>query len=118
MVSHVAPRMVNKVPLITLFFWVIKILATTVGETGADYLNFNLGLGLTLTSLLAAVLLVISLVIQFLQDRYVPWVYWIAVVFLSVVGTLITDNLTDNLGVSLYTSTTIFAAALALTFFV
>jgi uncharacterized membrane-anchored protein len=110
-------RMLNKVPLITLYFWVIKILATTVGETGADFLNFNLGFGLTLTSLLAAVLLIIALAVQFRQDRYVPWVYWIAVVFLSVVGTLITDNLTDNLGLSLYASTAIFAVALALTFF-
>jgi uncharacterized membrane-anchored protein len=111
-------RMLNKVPLITLFFWIIKILATTVGETGADFLNFNLGFGLTLTSALAAVLLVIALVIQFRQDRYVPWVYWIAVVFLSIVGTLITDNLTDNLGVSLYASTAIFGVALALTFLI
>lgn len=110
-------RMLNKVPLVTLFFWIIKILATTVGETGADFLNFNLGFGLTLTSLLAAALLVVALLIQFRQDRYVPWVYWITVVFLSVVGTLITDNLTDNLGVSLYTSTAIFMVALAITFF-
>jgi len=109
-------RMLNKVPLITLYFWIIKILATTVGETGADFLNFNLGFGLTLTSLLATVLLVIALVVQFRQDRYVPWVYWITVVFLSVVGTLITDNLTDNFGVSLYISSAIFAVALAITF--
>lgn len=117
MTREVDRPMLNKVPLITLFFWIIKILATTVGETGADFLNFNLGFGLTLTSLLAAVLLVVALAIQFRQDRYVPWVYWIAVVFLSIVGTLITDNLTDNLGVSLYASTAIFSVALALTFF-
>src|SRR6476646_3475551 len=117
MAAEIDRRMLNKVPLVTLFFWIIKILATTVGETGADFLNFNLGFGLTLTSLLAAVLLVIALAVQFRQDRYVPWVYWIAVVFLSVVGTLITDNLTDNFGVSLYVSTAIFSAALAITFF-
>lgn len=116
MADDFSRRMANKVPLITFFFWVIKILATTVGETGADFLNFNLGLGLTLTSLLAAALLAVALWIQFTRDRYVPWVYWIAVVFLSIVGTLITDNLTDNLGVSLYVSTTVFAVALALTF--
>lgn len=109
-------RTLNKVPLVTLYFWIIKILATTVGETGADFLNFNLGFGLTLTSLLAAVFLVIALAIQFRQDRYVPWVYWLAVVFLSVVGTLITDNLTDNFGVSLYVSTAVFFVALIATF--
>ena len=111
------PRMLNKVPLVTLAFWVIKILATTVGETGADFLNFNLGFGLTKTSLLAALVLASFLWLQFRQNRYVPWIYWICVVFLSVVGTLITDNLTDNFGVSLVVTTAVFAIALAVTFF-
>ena len=104
-----ARSMLNKVPLITLAFWVIKILATTVGETGADFLNFNLGFGLTATSLLATAVLVVVLWLQLRQDRYVPWIYWLTVVFLSIVGTLITDNLSDNFGVSLYVSTAVFA---------
>ena len=108
--------MLNKVPLVTLAFWIIKILATTVGETGADFLNFNLGFGLTSTSLLAAIVLVTFLWLQMRQNRYVPWIYWLTVVFLSIVGTLITDNLTDNFGVSLYLSTAIFSIALAVTF--
>src|SRR6476469_1313939 len=111
-----ARSMLNKVPLVTLAFWVIKILATTVGETGADFLNFNLGFGLTTTSLLAAAVLAGFLWLQLRQDRYVPWIYWMTVVFLSVVGTLITDNLSDNFGVSLYVSTAIFGVALAITF--
>ena len=111
-------QFLNKVPLVTLAFWVIKILATTVGETGADFLNFNLGFGLSITSLLAAVILAGFLWLQLRQDRYVPWIYWICVVFLSIVGTLITDNLSDNFGVSLYVTTAIFAIALAATFFV
>ena len=111
-----ARRMLNKVPLVTLYFWIIKILATTVGETGADYLNFNLGLGLSLTSLLAGVFLIGFLVVQLRQDRYIPWTYWVTVVFLSIVGTLITDNLSDNFGVSLYASTAVFAVALMVTF--
>ncbi|MEO6579783.1 MAG: hypothetical protein ABIN83_01360 [Sphingomicrobium sp.] len=106
----------NKVPLVTLAFWVIKILATTVGETGADFLNFRWGFGLTKTSLLAALVLSIFLRLQMQRDRYVPWIYWICVVLLSVVGTLITDNLSDNFGVSLYVSTAVFAVALAGTF--
>src|SRR5690348_6463882 len=108
--------MLNKVPLVTLAFWIIKILATTVGETGADFLNFNLGFGLTYTSLLAALVLVAFLWLQLRQDRYVPWIYWLTVVFLSIVGTLITDNLSDNFGVSLYVSSAVFAAAIAATF--
>lgn len=111
-------RLLNKVPLVTFAFWVIKILATTVGETGADFLNFNLGFGLTKTSLLAALILAGFLWLQLRQDRYVPWIYWTCVVFLSIVGTLITDNLTDNFGVSLYVTTAVFAVALALTFIV
>ena len=107
----------NKVPLVTFAFWVIKILATTVGETGADFLNFNLGFGLSITSLLAAIILAGFLWLQLRQDRYVPWIYWICVVFLSIVGTLITDNLSDNFGVSLYVTTAMFAIALAATFF-
>lgn len=111
-------RILNKVPIVTLAFWVIKILATTVGETGADFLNFNLGFGLTKTSLLAALMLAGFLWLQLRQDRYMPWIYWICVVFLSIVGTLVTDNLSDNFGVSLYVTTTAFAMALAATFFV
>lgn len=106
----------NKVPQVTLFFWVIKIMATTVGETAADFLNTNLDLGLTNTSVLMGALLLAALVGQFRKDRYVPWIYWVSVVLISVVGTLITDNLTDNFGVSLEATTAVFAAALAVTF--
>jgi len=108
--------MLNKVPQVTLFFWVIKIMATTVGETAADFLNTNLNVGLTNTSILMGALLLAALVGQFRKDRYVPWVYWVSVVLISVVGTLITDNLTDNFGVPLQVTTAAFAAALALTF--
>jgi len=108
--------MLNKVPEVTLYFWVIKILATTVGETFADYLNVNLGFGLNNTTYVMGALLLGTLVFQFGAKRYVPPVYWLAIVFISVVGTLITDNLTDNFGVPLTTSTAVFAAALIATF--
>ncbi len=108
--------MLNKVPEITVLFWVVKILSTTVGETAADFLADNVGLGLTLTSLLMAVLLAGALVLQLRARRYVPWIYWLAVVLISIVGTLISDNLVDNLGVSLWTTTAVFAVALAATF--
>ena len=111
-----ARKLLNKVPQVTIFFWIIKILATTVGETGADFLNVNLGLGLTLTSLVMTALLALLLIVQFRDDRYVPWTYWTVVVLLSIVGTLITDNLTDNLGISLYVTTAIFTVALIVTF--
>ncbi|MFI0219222.1 hypothetical protein [Streptomyces lydicus] len=106
----------NKVPEITVYFWVIKVLCTTVGETAADLLNEKLGLGLTGVSLLMSALLVAVLVAQFRTRAYRPGVYWLAVALISVVGTLISDNLTDNLGVPLETSTIVFAIALAVVF--
>jgi uncharacterized membrane-anchored protein len=108
--------MLNKVPEVTLFFWVIKIMCTTVGETAADYLNDNLGFGLTNTTYVSGALLAVLLVIQFRLRRYVPVVYWSAVVVISVFGTLITDNMTDAYNVPLTTSTPIFAVMLALVF--
>jgi uncharacterized membrane-anchored protein len=109
-------QMLNKVPEVTLYFWIIKVLCTTVGETAADYLNAKLNFGLTNTTCLTGALLLVVLLLQFMFRRYVPAIYWLAVVLISVVGTLITDNLTDNFGVSLVTTTIVFAIALAATF--
>jgi uncharacterized membrane-anchored protein len=111
-------KMLNKVPEITIFFWIIKILATTVGETAADFLNTNLNLGLTITTFIMSALLLITLFFQFRSLKYVPWIYWLAVVLISVVGTLVTDNLVDNFGVSLETTTIIFSLILLATFVV
>jgi len=110
-----ARQMLNKVPEITLYFWVIKILCTTVGETFADNLNENLGLGLTNTSYIMSAVLIAVLVAQFRSRRYVPGIYWLAVVLVSVVGTLISDNLVEN-GVTLETTTIAFGACLIAVF--
>lgn len=118
MQTHNQPlrQLFNKVPEVTLFFWVIKILATTVGETAADFLNVNLNFGLTGTSTIMAALLTFFLILQVRGNRYVPWLYWLTVVLISIVGTLVTDNLVDHFGVSLETTTLIFSVALAVTF--
>jgi uncharacterized membrane-anchored protein len=108
--------MLNKVPEVTIYFWIIKVLCTTVGETAADYLNTNLNLGLTNTTYITAALLLVVLFFQFRARKYVPAIYWLAVVLISVVGTQITDNLVDNFGVSLVTTTIVFAIALAVVF--
>ena len=108
--------MLNKVPEITITFWIIKIMSTTVGETGADYLAKNIGLGTGATDGIMIALLTAALTIQLLNRRYIPGVYWLTVVLVSIVGTQITDALTDGLEVSLYVSTAVFAAALAATF--
>ncbi|HEV7213138.1 MAG TPA: hypothetical protein VGN47_15610 [Blastococcus sp.] len=111
-----ARTLLNKVPEVTIWFWVIKILATTVGETAADFLATNVGLGLVGTTVVMSLVFVIVLAVQFRTSRYIPAVYWLTVVLISVVGTLVTDNLTDGLGVPLVTSTIVFGALLALTF--
>src|SRR5260221_2180487 len=108
--------MLNKVPDVTLAFWVIKIMSTTVGETGADYLAVHVGLGTAMTSAITVSLLLAALLVQLQMRRYVPWIYWLTVVLVSIVGTQITDALTDRLEISLYTSTAAFAATLAATF--
>jgi uncharacterized membrane-anchored protein len=106
----------NKVPEVTLYFWLIKILCTTVGETFADYLNETLGFGLTNTTIVMGAAFLVLLAVQFRARQYVPWIYWSTVVLISVFGTLITDNLTDGHGVPTTTTTPIFAALLAVTF--
>jgi len=108
--------MLNKVPEVTIYFWIIKILCTTIGESLADYINETLGFGLGPTTVLMTVLLVIALVAQFRRRQYVPAVYWTNVALISVVGTLVTDNLTDGLGVDLALSTAVFTVLLAFTF--
>src|ERR1700680_4991147 len=108
--------MLNKVPPVTLIFWIIKVMSTTVGETGADYLAVHVGLGTAITDGIMLTLLVASLLMQLRARQYVPWRYWLTVVLVSVVGTQITDFLTDKLDISLYTSTVVFAVILAVIF--
>src|SRR6266481_7277830 len=110
------PLLLNKVPEVTLNLWTIKILSTTFGETGADYLAVHVGLGANATAACMASLLIVALMLQLRARRYVPWIYWLTVVLVSIVGTEITDLVTDKLEISLYVSTVVFACALAATF--
>ena len=114
--STLLEKSLNKIPHITLSFWIIKIIATTVGETAADYLDTTLDIGLTNTSLIMGGLLLLFVTFQIISKRYIPWLYWVTVVFMSIFGTLFTDNLTDNFGISLETTTAIFSITLALIF--
>ena len=108
----------NKVPEVTLSFWLIKILSTTVGETGADFLAVDVGLGAAITTLGMTALLALALFVQLRKNAYTPWIYWLTVVLVSIVGTQITDVLTDMLDVSLYTSTAVFSVLLAAIFLI
>jgi len=108
--------MLNKVPEITLFFWIIKILSTTVGETGADLIDETFNIGLDGLTLIFGAILVVTLAFQFKSRKYVPGIYWLTVILISIVGTLITDDLTDNYEIPLEVTTIIFAVLLAVTF--
>ena len=103
-------------PEVTFFFWIIKVLCTTVGEIFADFLNVNLNVGLIGTSLVIGILMIIALFFQMKAKKYVPVIYWVTVVFISMFGTLLTDILTDSLGVPLETSTIVFSVLLLLSF--
>jgi uncharacterized membrane-anchored protein len=111
-----ATPLLNKVPQITLGFWIIKILSTTVGETAADTLAVDVGFGTAITGIAMGALLVAALIAQMRARRHVPWLYWATVLLVSIVGTQITDALTDGMGVSLYASTAVLAVALAAVF--
>ncbi len=109
-------KILNRVPEVTAYFWIIKILATTVGETAADFLAFTVKLGLSTTSYIMSGLLLVALLNQFRFKRYVPLNYWLVVVLVSVVGTIITDRLVGELGVSLVTTAIVFSIALLIVF--
>lgn len=114
--SSTTATFLNKVPEVTIFFWLIKILCTTVGESLADYLNTTLGLGLGTTTLVFSAALAAALTVQVRLRRYVPVVYWTVVVLISVVSTLLTDNLTDGMNVPLWLSTAVFTGLLVAVF--
>ncbi|WP_234791408.1 hypothetical protein [Mycolicibacterium mucogenicum] len=106
----------SKVPEVTIWFWLIKVLCTTVGESFADWINQGLGVGLGATAVLFTAVLALVMGAQLRLPRYVPVVYWLTVVVLSVTGTLYTDLLTDALAVPLATSTAVFTVTLAVVF--
>jgi uncharacterized membrane-anchored protein len=113
---HREHQLINRIADVTILFWIIKILSTTVGETVADYLSQDLELGLVITSYIMTAAFLVAFYFQLRAKAYVPAIYWTVVVLISIVGTLISDNLVDNLGVSLVTTTVVFSIGLILVF--
>lgn len=107
-------NMLSKVPQITLFFWIIKILTTGMGEVTSDFLARSIEPVVAVA--ISAVVLLITLIIQFSVKRYVAWIYWINVVMVSVFGTMAADVLHVGFGISYSASTIFFAIALAIVF--
>ena len=103
-------RTVAKVPEVAAIFWVAKILTTGMGEATSDFLNQRLGPGVAVP--LAGLALVAALVLQFRADRYVAWIYWLAVAMVAVFGTIAADVLHKGMGIPYAISTTFFAVVL------
>jgi uncharacterized membrane-anchored protein len=102
---------VAKVPEITAYFWITKVLTTGMGEAASDYLGSSLGTAVAMP--LAGSALVGALIGQFRVRRYVAWVYWLAVVMVSVFGTMLADGIHNGAGVPYWLSTIVFALILA-----
>src|SRR5689334_4473026 len=116
MTTQLRAEMLNKVPKVIAIFWIIKVLSTTTGETFADYINETLGFGLVNTTIVMGLAFVAALTWQMTRTKYGAPAYWLTVVLVSIFGTLITDNLTDGLGVPLLLTTPVFAVLLAIVF--
>jgi uncharacterized membrane-anchored protein len=108
-------RYLSKAPEVTVFFWIVKILVPTAAGTVTDLLTTTLGLGLGITTMLMTTLVVALMMVQVSVDRYVPWLYWLVLVLLGILGTLVADNLVDIFGVSPATAGIAFAALLLAT---
>ena len=111
---HYPQHILTKVPEITVYFWVIKVLTTGMGEVTSDYLAHKLNPIIAVT--IAGIALVVSLVFQFSVHRYVAWIYWLNVVMVSIFGTMAADVLHVGLGIPYSVSTTFFVVALAIIF--
>ena len=104
----------NKVPEVTAIFWITKVLTTAMGETTSDFMVHQIDPPVAVA--IAFVVLAASLVLQFAVKRYLPWVYWFAVVMVSVFGTMVADVIHVQFGVPYAVSTTCFIVALAAIF--
>jgi uncharacterized membrane-anchored protein len=105
----------TKVPEVTIFFWIIKVLTTGMGETTSDFLVKSIDPIIAVG--IGAVGLAIALVLQFRARRYVPWIYWLAVVMVAIFGTMAADVLHIVIGIPYLISTIFFSAMLAVIFF-
>lgn len=109
-----AARILRKVPQVTVYFWIVKLLSTAMGESSTDYLVYQINPYVAVA--LGCLGLGVALLLQFLARRYVAWIYWFAVVMVAVFGTMAADVAHVVLGIPYLVSTAFFAAALAVVF--
>jgi uncharacterized membrane-anchored protein len=113
---HLAMQALRKVPEVTVYFWIIKLLTTGMGETTSDYLVRNLDPKIAVA--IGGIGLAASLILQLAVRRYVAWIYWLAVVMVAIFGTMAADVLHIGLGIPYVVSTVVFTIALAIIFVV
>ncbi|PWB33338.1 hypothetical protein DCO48_10240 [Pseudomonas sp. SDI] len=106
----------NKLPQITLAFWIMKICATTLGETAGDLLSMTLNVGYALSSLLLISVFLVTLVTQLLSKRFHPVLYWLVILSTSTAGTTMSDFMDRTLGLGYATGSAILIGILLLTF--
>ena len=109
-------RGMRKVPEVTIYFWIIKLLTTAMGESTSDYLVYHINPYIAVA--LGGIGLLASLVLQLLVRRYVAWIYWLAVVMVAIFGTMAADVTHVVLGIPYLVSTVLFSVALAVIFVV
>lgn len=114
--AHLAMRAMKKVPEVTIFFWIVKLLTTAMGESTSDYLVHQLNPIIAVA--IGGTGLAIALILQFAVRRYIPWIYWLAVVMVAIFGTMAADVLHIGLGIPYPVSTAFFSIALAIIFVV
>jgi uncharacterized membrane-anchored protein len=108
----------NRVAGLTLFFWIVKILSTTVGETAADFVAVDMNIGLVGTTLIMGLITIGAVIWNFKLKKYFAPAYWFLIVMMSIEGTLITDILVDDFNISLITLDIVFSIAMALGFLI
>ena len=111
-----ARQFLRKVPEVTVYFWIIKLLSTAMGESTSDYLVFHINPYVAVV--FGCIGLVVALVLQLAVRRYIPWIYWLAVVMVAIFGTMAADVLHVVIGIPYLISTIFFTTVLAIIFIV
>ena len=97
--KNIAETKLSKVPELTIVFWVIKIIATTLGETGGDAVSMSMNLGYLVGTAIFGVIFIISVYTQISSKSFHPFLYWITIVATTTVGTTMADFVTRDLGI-------------------
>ena len=108
----------SKVPAVTLVFWIIKILATTLGETGGDAVSMSMNLGYLVGTGIFAVLFIVAVIVQVSAKKFHPFLYWTTIVATTTVGTTLADFADRSLGIGYAGGTTILLTLLLASLFI